>query len=52
MKTIFITVGCIVAGATIGGICGYQINGRNWDAIKDPESLLGMDHNYRRDYQG
>jgi hypothetical protein len=39
MKTLLITVGCIMAGATIGGLCGYQINARNWGAIKDPESL-------------
>jgi hypothetical protein len=39
MKTLLITVGGIMAGATIGGLCGYQINARNWGAIKDPESL-------------
>jgi MFS family permease len=38
LKAIFITIACIVVGATIGGFFGYWLN--VWHGgVKDPESL-------------
>jgi hypothetical protein len=39
LKKTLITLVSIVVGATIGGLCGYQINAHNWGAIKDPENV-------------